>query len=465
MPSIDIIVPLLFIIFFIIYFIFIPARTITYLVGVRVLLVSLLIHLALRTWVWMMFPLFIALSFIILLGLPHLKVNTAKTYSTYSLLRKLLWSFAVILSLLSFILTALFPIREIPQPTGNLTVGTFSWDIHTNRIELYANESEATRSFRAQAWYPAAASTTKALWLGDGSYTSQGLAIDFGFPGFIFNHLKNVTSHSYVDAPILEGSYPLVIISHGWSGFRQIHTDLAEELASHGFIVIGIEHTYGSVGTVFDDGTKISVNRDALPRRSTTPNYLDYANALVNTYAGDIVSVLDEIETYNSNDLRTNLFKNINLSSVTVIGHSTGGGAAVKAGISDDRVNSVVGLDAWVEPLTESELKTGLNIPSLLIRSEGWYISFNNNYLKTLIESSPLTPIAFQMNGTTHYDFGMVYMFTNLAPFIGLQGKRGMQMPLDQNKLILNYLNNLLNTPDKPFDWQVTPDVETLVFP
>jgi hypothetical protein len=59
----------------------------------------------------------------------------------------------------------------------------------------------------------------------------------------------------------------------------------------------------------------------------------------------------------------------------------------------------------------------------------------------------------------------MVYMFTNLAPFIGLQGDRGMQMPLDQNKLILSYLNNLLNTPDKPFDWRVTPDVETLVFP
>ena len=69
------------------------------------------------------------------------------------------------------------------------------------------------------------------------------------------------------------------------------------------------------------------------------------------------------------------------------------------------------------------------------------------------------------MNGTTHYDFGMVYMFTNLAPFIGLQGDRGMQMPLDQNKLILSYLNNLLNTPDKSFDWRVTPDVETLVFP
>jgi pimeloyl-ACP methyl ester carboxylesterase len=462
MPSIDVIVPLLFLTFFITYRFIKPSRNITYLVGVRVLIASLLIHLALRTWVWMIYPLFIAMALIIVLGLPHLKINSKQETSK---LNKMLWTTAFTLSIVSFILTALFPIRSIPEPTGNLLVGTFSWDIHTDRLELYASDSEATRSFRAQAWYPASTSTTKALWLGDGSFTSQGLAIDFGFPGFIFDHLKNITSHSYDDAPILQGSFPLVIISHGWSGFRQLHTDLAEELASHGFIVIGIEHTYGSVGTVFDDGTKLTVNRDALPSRSTTPNYLDYANALVNTYAGDIVSVLDEIDSYNNNDLRARLFKNINLSSVTVIGHSTGGGAAVKAGISDDRVNSVIGLDAWVEPLKENELKQGLSIPSLLIRSEGWYISFNNTYLKTLIESSPLTPVAFQMNGTTHYDFGMVYMFTNLAPFIGLQGDRGMQMPLDQNKLILNYLNNLLNTPDKSFDWRTTPDVEALVFP
>jgi alpha-beta hydrolase superfamily lysophospholipase len=459
MPSIDIIVPLLFVVFFIIYRIIKPSRNITYLVGVRVLIASLLIHLALRSWVWMIYPLFIGMALIIVLGLPNLRINSNKETSP---IRKILWGTAFTISIVSFIVTALFPIRDIPEPTGNLMVGTMSWDINTNRIELYTDELGVTRSIRAQAWYPASAETKQALWLGDGSFTSQGLAVDFGFPGFIFNHLRHVKSHSYVDAPILDGSYPLVIISHGWSGFRQLHTDLAEELASHGFIVIGIEHTYGSVGTVFDNGVQVSVNREALPPRSKTPDYLDYANALVNTYAGDIVSVLDQIESYKINDPRANLFKNINLSSVTLIGHSTGGGAAVKVGITDSRISSVIGLDAWVEPLKEFELKQGLSIPSLLIRSEGWYISFNNKYLKTLIESSPLTPVAFQMNGTTHYDFGMVYMFSTLAPFIGLQGQRGLQMPIDQNSLILDYLNN---SPNTTYNWQNIPDVETLVFP
>jgi pimeloyl-ACP methyl ester carboxylesterase len=410
----------------------------------------------------MIYPLFIAMGIVILLGVPHLKINAEKTSS---LLRKFLWGSAFALSLLSLIFMGLFPIREIPEPTGHLTVGTVAWDIHTDRLELYSDENGSYRSIRAQAWYPASSTTEKARWLGDGPFTSQGLAIDFGFPGFIFNHLRHVRSHAYVEAPALEGSYPLVIISHGWSGFRQLHTDLAEELASQGYIVIGIEHTYGSVGTVFDDGTQLSVNREALPPRATTPNFLDYANALVNTFAGDIISVLDEIESYDNEDLKGTIFNHIDASSITVIGHSTGGGAAVKVGLTDSRVHAVIGLDAWVEPLEESELKEGLRIPSLLIRSEGWYISFNNAYLKTLIENSPLTPIAFQMNGTTHYDFGMVYMFSTLAPFIGLQGERGMQMPLDQNQLVLNYLNALQQGVEANYEWQNIPDVEALVFP
>jgi pimeloyl-ACP methyl ester carboxylesterase len=461
MPSVDIFIPLMFMLFFIIYRGLKSSRTITYVVGVRVLLVSLIIHLALRSWVWMMMPLYVAMIVLILLGLPHLKINPS---SDVSKLRKGMWAFALSLAFISLILNGLFPIRAIPEPTGHLIVGTVSWDLKTDREELYG-EPGSTRIIRAQAWYPAAMETEKSLWLGDGPFTSQGLAIDFGFPGFIFNHLRHVKSHANLEAPLLEGTYPLVIISHGWSGFRQLHTDLAEELASQGYIVIGIEHTYGSVGTIFEDGTQITVNREALPPRATTPNFLEYANALVNTYAGDIISVLDDIEAYANVDLRGSIFDHIDLSSVTVIGHSTGGGAAVKVGLVDGRVDAIIGLDAWVEPLLESELKQGLSIPSLLIRSEGWYISFNNSYLKTLLENSPLTPIAFQMNQTTHYDFGMVYMFSTLAPFIGLQGGRGMQMPLDQNQLVLDYLQALKDETATLFQWQNIPDVEALVFP
>lgn len=461
MPSIDILLPLLFLMYFIVHRFTKMSRKYNYL-SLMILSLILLVHLILRSWVWMIYPLYIVLALIAYFSFPILKIKKENLSLSAS---KVGWNAAITISILSFILVALFPIRSIPKPTGNLIVGTTSWDIYTQRLEIYSNEPATTRSFRAQAWYPASMKTNKVSWLGDGPFTSQGLAIDFGFPGFIFNHLQYIDSNSYLNAPILEGKYPLVVISHGWSGFRQLHTDLAEELASNGYIVIGIEHTYGSVGTVFDDGRKISVNSEALPPRATTPNFLDYANALVNTYAGDIISLLDQIESYQSNDFKSEVFNNIDLSSVTLIGHSTGGGAAVKVGLTDNRIDNIIGLDAWVEPLKDYELEQGLKIPSMLIRSQAWYISYNNSYLKKLIDSSATKPTAFQMNGTTHYDFGMVYMFTTLAPFIGLQGKRGLQMPIDQNNLILEYLNAHSRESASIFDWQSIPDVEALFFP
>lgn len=85
-------------------------------------------------------------------------------------------------------------------------------------------------------------------------------------------------------------------------------------------------------------------------------------------------------------------------------------------------------------------------MPSLLIRREAWEVSQNNNALYQLIEQNPITPITYQMNGTTHFDFGMGYMFTRLAPLIGLQGERGLEMPLTQNAMVLDFMNALLNT-------------------
>ncbi|MGO1468618.1 MAG: alpha/beta hydrolase [Tissierella sp.] len=52
-------------------------------------------------------------------------------------------------------------------------------------------------------------------------------------PAFILDHTADIDSNSYYKAPIDNtlDKYPLVIISHGWKGFRELNTDYAEELA------------------------------------------------------------------------------------------------------------------------------------------------------------------------------------------------------------------------------------------
>jgi predicted dienelactone hydrolase len=317
-----------------------------------------------------------------------------------------------------------FPLYSMPVPSGPSQIGTQSYVLEdASREEIYSS-SGSTRRFKIQMWYPAEITEgfEQALWIEDGVEVKRALAVDMGLPGFVFDPLATFVSSAYLNAPLRSQTLPydIVIISHGWSSLRTLHTDLAEELASHGMMVIAIEHTYGSLATRFSETDIEFLNRQALPRRAVTPDYLDYANRLVNTYAGDIRFTLDWLEATSANPDHW-LYNRIQPASVTVIGHSTGGGAAVKAAMIDERIERVIGFDPWVEPLTDEEIANGTLTPSLYLRSEAWEVGENNRALLPLLKESPNTTL-YQLQGTTHYDFAMVYMFSPLSPLLGVTG-------------------------------------------
>lgn len=354
------------------------------------------------------------------------------------------WVKGLLMSMLLFSALAnqAFPLYSMPTPSGPSLIGTRSYILtDTSREEIYSS-TEQPRRFKIQMWYPveATAGFDRALWIEDGVEMKRALAVDMGLPGFVFDPLATFVSSAYQEAPLGSqmAQYDVVIISHGWSSLRTLHTDLAEELASYGMMVIAIEHTYGSLATRFSESDIEFLNRQALPRRAVTPDYLDYANRLVNTFAGDIGFTLDWLEAMSVDESHW-LHDRIQPASVTVIGHSTGGGAAVKAAMVDQRIQRVIGFDPWVEPLTEEEIATGTSTPSLYLRSEAWEIGENNSALLPLLNKSPNTTL-YQLQGTTHYDFAMVYMFSPLSPLLGVTGS-----------LNRDYLNDFLFTTVREF--------------
>lgn len=324
--------------------------------------------------------------------------------------------------LISLIANLSFPIYEIPEPTGEHLIGTTVFEINDqDRDELYSDE--LSRRFMIQLWYPAEVieGYEQAVWLEGGRPLASALAKDNFLPSFALNHATSILSNSYYDAPILVQSdkYPVVIISHGWRGFRTLHTDFAEELASHGYIVISIDHSYGSVATVFNSGVAY-LNLDALESRETNDDFQGDSNALVSTYSGDIISTIDFLEELNGNEYSR--FLNIlDLESIGLVGHSTGGGAGVLTTLTDDRVDAVFGLDSWVEPIGQLELSKGISVPSVFLRSESWETGENNDYLYTLFRNSQYMEM-YQISGTTHYDFAMVYMYSPLVKLVGFTG-------------------------------------------
>ncbi|NBI29909.1 alpha/beta hydrolase [Chengkuizengella marina] len=363
-------------------------------------------------------------------------------------LKKAISVLVILFFVVSLLFTYAFPVYKMPVPEGKYEVGTVSFDlVDNNRQEIYSENISTNRKIKIQMWYPAQDVQEYNLvpWLEkDAGTVAKGVAKMMGFPQFVLSHTALVMSNSYENPPILEGEdlWPVVMISHGWTGFNNIHADVAELLASHGYLAISIDHTYGSAVTVFNDGEVAYVNEDALPEREITPNYLEYANTLVNTFAGDINLTLNHLEKINVGKVDEKFKGKLDLSNIGIIGHSTGGGASVATALDDDRVKALIGMDAWVEPIQKNKLDAGLQIPSLFLRSHEWEESLNNENLFLLLDKNKPPTDLFQINNTGHQDFSMIYMYSPLSKYFHITGELdGREGAKIQHEFILNFFD------------------------
>ncbi len=387
------------------------------------------LHVVVEKARWSMVPLYLVVA--IALAVAQWCVvskETSETFFNRLKFKRTLMAMMVFFVLTSGVLAVLFPVYKMPLPKGEYPIGTASFDI-TDPVNkaIYSDNLSDQRKIKVQIWYPAEATKgyKQMPWLEDGLTITHALAKDMALPSFALNQTALIMSHSFEKAPISQrlSHYPVVVISHGWTGFRHLHSDLAENLASNGYIVVGIDHTYGSEVTVFNDGDVKYMNKAALPSRDVTPNFLEFGNQLVNTYAADVNLTLNELEKFNSGQGASNFKDRLDLSKIGLLGHSTGGGADVSIAIKDKRIKALIGMDAWVEPIKTSEIEKGLKIPALFLRSGVWEVGLNNKNLLSLINKSSPAPTLYQLNGTTHYDFSMAYMYSPVTKYIGITGK------------------------------------------
>ena len=409
----------------------IKLRNIHFLMYIFLYLTVFIFHLIFDDYRWQLIILYVLMGLLI----TYINFNLFKSNITFKFRKRMLVTLIVFIFVSVSIVYA-FPVYDMPLVSGDYSIGTESFTIiDDSRFEIYSDNPNEYRRFKIQTWYPIDSTIgyEQAPWLQDGIEVSRSLSKDTNLPGFLLDHTTNILSNSYLEAPIkdIQEKYPVVIISHGWRGFRNLHTDFAEELASQGFFVVSIDHTYGSVATVFSDDDVAYLNLDALPERETTPNFLEYANDLVNTYAYDVIATIDYLEIINN----SNYDGLLDLSKIGLLGHSTGGGGDVTAALLDDRVDAIIGLDAWVEPIETTLVNQPLTIPSLFLRSGQWETGFNNTNLFQLVNNSSESSYLYQIDGTTHYDFSMVYMYSPLTRLIGFTGSvKG------------DYLNDILET-------------------
>ncbi len=422
-------------------------RWINYLPLLALLLVAT--HFATEGYRWQMLPAYGLAIVLALFALWHLRsdqVNKPNKWVRWASIAGLL------LLGLSFMCSSLLPLPALPAPSGVHSVGTTSYQFtDETREEIYSHNPSANTSTNAsnkreiavQVWYPTVpdAKATLAPWIRQAATFAPVLSEFLNLPSFTLNHLVLLDSHSFANTPLAlsDEPYPVLLFSHGWTGFPALNANQMEELASHGYVVMAIDHTYGALATVFPDGRLIKNNPDALPNEDSVPQevYDRVSNTLVNVYASDALFMLDQLALFNEGQPDERFTNRLDLGRVGVFGHSTGGGGMVKACMTDERCKVGIGLDAWVKPLGKEDMMKGVTQPFMFMRSGAWIDGENDKYLAVLREHSTLPHHIIGITGTTHRDFTMHALLSPLIQVSSLSGSRDAQVTL---QLIDDYL-------------------------
>ncbi len=146
------------------------------------------------------------------------------------------------------------------------------------------------------------------------------------------------------DAKPKEGQYPLLIFSPGLTGNTVLYTSLLEQIASKGFIVIGVDHPYTAAVVEFPNGRIArTVNTDKLWDLGTEGD--SYRKHLSEIWVSDHSIVLDALDK----DGELGIFGPlVDMKQIGVFGHSFGGQASIETLATDERFSSAMNIDGSI---------------------------------------------------------------------------------------------------------------------
>jgi Chlorophyllase enzyme len=362
-------------------------------------------------------------------------------------------------------LPVLLPVPQLPAPSGPEPMGTVTISlIDRERDELYGPPRRNPREFVAQVWYPATVDTEaeRQPWSADWEVVLPAIARNIGIPSWSLDHTRFALGHAGADRTIAGGTFPVVIYSHGWQEVRSIALNQIESLVSNGYIVIAPDHTYAAAATVLADGEVVYHDPGALPDPTETEEDVDEEadTNLVFTLAGDIVTILDALEAGEGGPFGT-IAASADLNRIGIYGHGAGGGAAMKVCLEDERCAAVLGMDPWVEPLTEDVLRLTMARPALYMRSEDWVDTPNDALLAGIAARGSSVTYWMDIDGAGHNDFVMTPLLGPLAAQFGLKGPipAGRVIPIIDNYLLGFFDVFLLGTGSAALDTVTFPEV------
>lgn len=278
-------------------------------------------------------------------------------------------------------------------------------------------------SVACQIHYPAAAEgqTKKGFYPYFRSKAVEGLtSYSRQSPGLL--DFLNARNHPcLINAnPVADEKFPVVIFSHGLGGTMEMYTQLCQQIASHGFFVVAMEHEDGS-GAYAETRTG-----EAIPYKSpddspySREKVLNFRRPFLKQRVSETSAVLESILTPNPDnkleDTNKELQKVLSAADTTkgvaLVGHSFGGASLIMAAQSflsnpDSKIQptSLSVLDPWAFSLEEEVLNQGIDsIPMLSILSQGWLTNPETAQVDTFLQNCPKSTNLYAPN-SVHASF------------------------------------------------------------
>ncbi|WP_330461403.1 acetylhydrolase [Streptomyces sp. NBC_00820] len=254
--------------------------------------------------------------------------------------------------------TAPGPVQlTLPVPTGPYPVGTVPLHlVDTSRPDPVAGPGHH-RELMASVWYPARGVDRYPLARWTSPAVMRALLTSAGFPADVA--VAPLTA-GHESAPVLRTGrrLPVVVFSHGAHDHRADTTIVVQELASHGYVVVTVDHTYDAF-SVFPDGRFTGLDRPGLTPRD---------------FATDIRFVLDRVEDLAAGrnpdaehrPLPAGLLGTLDPQRIGMFGWSKGASATAFVMSEDRRVRAGLSFDGPMQPT----VTTDLDRPFMLMTAE-----------------------------------------------------------------------------------------------
>ncbi|MFD3506858.1 alpha/beta hydrolase family protein [Nocardia sp. NPDC058666] len=256
----------------------------------------------------------------------------------------------------------------LPSPSGALPVGSTTLHlVDAGRVDPF--QPDRSRELMVSVFYPA----TDVSRYPRAHYVSTELIP--GLESKLGIELPGALTHAHRQAPAqAAGKYPVVLYTPGAGVSRVLGTGLAEDLASRGYVVVTVDHTYESGPAVEFPGGRIV-------QPAAAPNGFDTAlrEKYIATRSLDFRFVLDSLAGLaagtnpdaESDALPVDLGRVLDMDRVGAVGHSSGGYAAVEAMHQDRRIDAAVDMDGQigVDEAFGRAVTEGVDRPTLVLTS------------------------------------------------------------------------------------------------